>query len=460
MYNLYFLSFTALIALFIMSVLLFSMQSYLLATLISNKKLRNAKNLVTEFALILHISGLSLISIITFYNKRYGIVHFSNVNKTLVITGVFALMCFICFIKNKARFFVIVAVFLSISPIFCSVCYAGSIVLLIIRSYFYIKELKFKQKHELSPFSIKEGLDTLPAGIMFCDQNGYIYIENTKMHELLLRFTGKLYKNGLKLWEDLQNGEILDGISQDIDEDVLIRGSSDAFRFKKRGFIADNKTYFEIIAIDVTEIMELMYLLESESEKLLKQTEEITKMNEKMDILRNEREYLNIRSQVHDVLGQRLTAISRMSETSVNFDDLLASLDDIVEQVKEQRQDDYETLFSEIYLYFKKIGLSINLIGEIPLEKDIAFMFLAVLREASTNAIKHAKSTEIYAKVIKNDNNYRIEITNNGEHPKKGLIEGGGLFGIRNRIENAGGTLKVEVIPEFSLIITINRGGK
>ncbi len=458
MYNLFFLEFYKLFVLFATSTILFSMQSYLIAMLISNKKLRNANSLIAEFVLILHIAGLTLISIITFYNKRYGIVHFANINETLIITGIWVIVCF-CLLKlRKFNIFAILAVVLSISPIFYPVCYTISIALLLYRSYFYIQELRHRQKHELSAFSIKEGLDTLPAGIMFCDKNGYIYLENTKMHELLLRFTRKSHNNGVKLWEDLMNSRISEGVTQDIDGDILIRSASDAFRFKKRDFYADNESCFEIIAIDVTESMGLMFLLESESEKLLKQTEKITQMNKKKDVLRQEQEYLNIRSQVHDILGQRLTEIQRMSESYLNIDNLLSSLEDIVDQVKEQKQDDYNTLFTGIYEYFKRIGLTINLFGVIPVEDEIAFMFLAVLREASTNAIKHAKSTEIYAKIITTDSNYRIEITNNGERPKKGLIEGGGLFGIRNRIENAGGTLKVEVIPEFSLIIIINRG--
>ncbi len=198
-------------------------------------------------------------------------------------------------------------------------------------------------------------------------------------------------------------------------------------------------------------------LLSGEGDRPTHQGEGNVKLSEMMSSLRREQEYSRIRSQVHDVMSQRLTALQRLSkDDNLNDYSVLFSLTrDVINQIKAKRGGDPGELFGETYFYFRKIGLSIELLDELPKEHSIAFMFIAVLREACTNAVKHAGATKVYARIERQKDGYRIEITNNGTRPKKGLVEGGGLFGIRNRVENLGGTLKVEVIPQFSLIITI-----
>ncbi len=175
--------------------------------------------------------------------------------------------------------------------------------------------------------------------------------------------------------------------------------------------------------------------------------------------MRKEQEYIRIRSRVHDVLSQRLTAIQRVSQSKeqIDYNTLLFLSQDAINHIKARRGGNAKELFAEIYYYFYKIGLSIELNGNLPDEENLAFLFLAVLRESCTNAIKHAAATRVFVNIEKATEQYRIEITNNGERPRKSLIEGGGLFGIRNRVENAGGSLKVELIPEFSLIIILGR---
>ena len=72
-----------------------------------------------------------------------------------------------------------------------------------------------------------------------------------------------------------------------------------------------------------------------------------------------------------------------------------------------------------------------------------------------TNAIQYAKATEISANIWENEDSYTVMIRNNGKPPEKKITEGGGLSNLRHRIENSGGKMTVQSLPEFSLVIEI-----
>lgn len=57
----------------------------------------------------------------------------------------------------------------------------------------------WNRKH-LSPVSIKESADTLPAGICFHEESGLVRLINTEMNRLCVLTTGKALLNGATFW--------------------------------------------------------------------------------------------------------------------------------------------------------------------------------------------------------------------------------------------------------------------
>ena len=72
-----------------------------------------------------------------------------------------------------------------------------------------------------------------------------------------------------------------------------------------------------------------------------------------------------------------------------------------------------------------------------------------------TNAVQYAKATELAACIPENDDNVTVMIRNNGKQPEQPVREGGGLTNLRRRIEAAGGTMRIQSLPEFILCIEI-----
>ncbi len=453
---------------YFMMLCLFVTQAIYLCLLALHYRLREIKLIIGEVLLLLYNIVLVLIIITVLIHRRNGIISLVHLDNILYFIGSISVVYFIYLVtlKKKGSLYAIIGMVLLfpfvVQNIFNSYifCINLATVILFCRLIIVIKDILYRQKKELNAFSIMDGLDTLPCGVMFYDSQGYIYLINIKMKELITQIIKKEPQNGIHFWDSLAKCAIKDVESQIIEGDVLLKTPHIAWRFSRQKFESKNRIYYEIIAIDVTDSIGAFYTLEEEKTKLERQNIETRKLVKNIEDLRKEQEYIRIRSRVHDVLSQRLTAIQRVSQTEgeVDYNTLLFLSQDAINHIKARRGGDAKELFAEIYYYFYKIGLAIELNGDLPKEEQLAFLFLAVLRESCTNAIKHAGATRIFANIEVSDQQYRIEITNNGERPKKSLIEGGGLFGIRNRIENAGGSLRVELIPEFSLIIILGRG--
>ena len=105
-------------------------------------------------------------------------------------------------------------------------------------------------------------------------------------------------------------------------------------------------------------------------------------------------------------------------------------------------------------------GVEVLLQGELPQESRAVELITAAGAEALTNAVRHADAKQLRMKVSQTDLVCGVVFTNDGRRPEKPLQEGGGLTGLRRRIEGEGGTMTVSADPEFSLTVTIPKEGK
>ena len=72
-----------------------------------------------------------------------------------------------------------------------------------------------------------------------------------------------------------------------------------------------------------------------------------------------------------------------------------------------------------------------------------------VMSEDATNCEIQDKAAD----AIKDTAYYNVRIRNNGNQPDNEITEGGGLSNIRQKIEKAGGYMKIQSTPEFELCI-------
>ena len=91
--------------------------------------------------------------------------------------------------------------------------------------------------------------------------------------------------------------------------------------------------------------------------------------------------------------------------------------------------------------------------------KKIAKVFFEIIREATTNAIKHAGSSQIVVKIDETLEEISMKITNDGKKPNEFITENEGIKGMRRKVEEIDGYFYVSTVPEFSVNVSVGALG-
>ena len=155
------------------------------------------------------------------------------------------------------------------------------------------------------------------------------------------------------------------------------------------------------------------------------------------------------------MLGQILLRTIR-SEQALNYTLLQSLANGLIDELKTAQnapstQDELENLRQ----VFNSIGVGIEVFGELPEDNAKAKLFVDIAREAVSNAVKHGFATEVHISFDVSEGVSRMRITNNGHPPPDSIKEGGGLSGMRKRVEPYEGEVKVDVRPSFVLTVSI-----
>ncbi|MBQ2203921.1 MAG: ATP-binding protein, partial [Oscillospiraceae bacterium] len=69
-------------------------------------------------------------------------------------------------------------------------------------------------------------------------------------------------------------------------------------------------------------------------------------------------------------------------------------------------------------------------------------------------AVKHAEGDRLFAAITRTAAGTVMTVTNNGRPPKGPVAESGGLLSLRRSAEAAGGQMRIQSLPAFSLTLT------
>ena len=101
--------------------------------------------------------------------------------------------------------------------------------------------------------------------------------------------------------------------------------------------------------------------------------------------------------------------------------------------------------------YDTKTGITIELNGKLPEKEEYANVFFEIIREAFTNAIRHANSRNIKINIENTQEHYRMTIVNPLTQPQVNVIEHDGIKGMRNRLDEIGGKLFITADKQFKI---------
>ena len=338
----------------------------------------------------------------------------------------------------------------------------------------------FSFKRKIGRASVKEGFDNLPSAICFADRSGTVVLCNRLMDSLCHRLTGADLQHISELRNALENpaggAETEDGQariyrfhSEGGKEDSAGGEAPDTFwQFTETQITdADGREYTQMQAIDVTQLHLKTMELKEENRLLDEANIRAMKLYGDIDRIVREKETLAMKMRVHDDMGMCLLATRNLLTKESTLEEYLQgarrwqkTLEEILAADRTTGKEGISTVdparaLDELLEAAGKMGLAIELKGDLPESERKAYMMVVAMRECTTNALRHAGASQMTVNLTRAAGSDTLTITNDGIPPEGEIIEGGGLSGLRRSIENMGGTMKTEGRPRFKLTVIL-----
>lgn len=306
---------------------------------------------------------------------------------------------------------------------------------------------------------IKEAFDSLPIAVCFFDKNGMIRLVNHGM----LAVMNYLRPNGIQTLAEFEDAimappETISSLNTELNifrfpDDRVLAFSEEPI------FTRDKIQYTQITATDVTELIKRQEKLKAENEKLSQANERLKKLFEQMPELIREEETLQMKLRVHDDIGHSILASRRVLLNDAKLEEIKASAALWEQSIavlyrSNEILTQYDSL-AEILNKAAEMGITVITDGIIPIDLTTRDLMSLAIGECATNCVRHADGTMLFAHFESNSECEGLTLTNDGKEPCEEISEGGGLSMLRHRVEEAGGSMKIESFPRFKLIINL-----
>ena len=301
--------------------------------------------------------------------------------------------------------------------------------------------------------ALKESFDQLPTAVCFFDNLGGIVLCNRQMY----RLSQYLFQSDMQYL-----GEVKISLASPPDGVVRLSDMADTYRFPDKTVwqfewtkVTDRygEVYTQLTAADITELHRALVQLADDNRKLEEDAKKLRELSENVEAVAREKELLAAKSAMHDSLAACITVTKQYLAGDLGEVDAGMVLQEWGKSIA-FREAALLSAKEKLFHDAKSSGVMVRMKGEEPKGSAADLMYVA-MQVCLNNAIQYAQATELEINIWNNADNYMVMIGNNGKQPEQTIMEGGGLTNLRHRIEAAGGTMVVQSLPEFSLIIDV-----
>ena len=331
------------------------------------------------------------------------------------------------------------------------------------------------RQEDITAFSTIETINVIPVGILYLDSRGRPLLMNRCMRKNLVELHMPTDLGDMSgTWNDLRklSMQMPEGgknrVRINLDRFGEARAVVEVSPAEIRLFVCDDvmvsgRSFERIIGLDVTEyahahdrLAQANHLLELAGQELQAQIEEVKKVADNAA-------YLRMRTRVHDVIGQRLSILHRYLEEGRLDDESLEQIDPLLRSIAADLRSGGDTepaeQLGDIVHAFGLVSVQIDVEGALPEDARVAAAFLQIIREASTNATKHAQAHRVHVRLWQErtdaDAVAHMTISNDGSPAPVSYREGTGIPGMRHVAQDLGGSLEVHATPPFTLTASI-----
>ena len=403
-----------------------------------------------------YISSL-FVSLIVMIVTRTPVVHIHN----LILADIFNLVLIVpatlgmfMFLSTKKPRYIIDSVLCILNITFFEFIpyYAyfisGTFFYVLVRSIILLFESLESVKNYPGRFAIKSAFDGLSDGIMFVNKFGQITYINKSLKNTLQMLGVSSHSKATKIVDDIvAKSKSLGRVVTDSTYIINFQNKSYKFSF--------DSPLSQISCIDVTKEENL--IKQSEQNKILIENtnKSLNENLDKIEEIQREQELLKIKGQIHDNLAQQLSILHMfiLNDNSTDLTELKTMLSSLeITQSEEQLNGSIENLQNLL----KMIDVELVIKGEISPENALNTFVYKLIKETSTNAIRHGKATKIQVEFTRQDDCLNILISNNGIVPKS-ITFGNGLSSIQKELDKLNGTMQISTQNGFNIHVSIKK---
>ena len=308
---------------------------------------------------------------------------------------------------------------------------------------------------------IREAINSYPDGICFAAPGGRPILANKKINDICYKLTGHTVTNADRMWEELGDKRIPDTLSDlkgdssnDLNErteQILCRLENEqVWQFQRRQLTLDSGPVMQYEAADVSELYRYQMQLKEKNEQLSGMLERQKVLLQNIVENNLKKEVLHTKMRIHSDFGKLLVMTeSRLSNwQEKDKSEIFEAWDHVItdlENASEREEIVTDSPQIELLKIAEMIGCKVEFIGEQPKERRVLLLLYAAIREALTNAVRHAGADRLIVEIRHDERCYKITISSNGRNDVMSVQEGGGLSDLRHRLEQEGATLFLEI---------------
>lgn len=408
--------------------------------------------LFTIYLFSLIISLLVMISCRTPLDKFFNLTAATYLHLIFIVPAGLAIAIAI---KDKKWILIVDAIWcISNLPFFFYITYYAYIssalfAYMIVRTIFILMYIFNDIKLNPGYFAIKYALDDSENGIAFVNMFSSITYINNKLRQVLNAIGISSYRTANKIVDKIKAQAEINGRKiSDLEYIINVDDSSYCFKF--------DHPLTQISCVDVSEEERLIKQIEQNKMLIQQTSDKLSSSLKTIEQIQNQKDLLALKGQIHDDLAQKLSILHMFilnddSTDLTNIKEMLSSID--IATKNEQSLDTIDWLKSML----DSIGVNLDIQGDLPSNKKVHDLFYKLVKEASSNAIKHGKSHQINAIFKESDTSYEAIVSNTGIKHNGEVVFGNGLNSLFTETESLGGSLIVTPSPIFTIKITIDK---
>lgn len=321
---------------------------------------------------------------------------------------------------------------------------------------------------------IREAINSYPDGICFAAPGGRPILANKKINDICYKLTGHTVTNADRMWEELGDKRIPDTLSDlkgdssnDLNEgteQILCRlEKKQVWQFQRRQLLLDSGPVMQYEAANVSELYRYQKQLQEKNEQLAQMLERQRVLLKNIVENNLKQELLDTKMRIHSDFGKLLVMTeSRLSNwQEKDKSEIFEAWDHVItdlENASEREEIVTDSPQTELLKIAEMIGCKVEFIGEQPKERRVLLLLYAAIREALTNAVRHAGADRLIVEIQHDEKCYKITISSNGRNDVMSVQEGGGLSDLRHRLEQEGATLFLEINGGVVMHVMIPEG--